>query len=269
VRVVVLADVHGNLAALEAALEEVERQSPDQIVVAGDVINGAPDSSACWEMVKSLRCPIVRGNHERYVFDFDSERAEPEWSTPQFGIVQTSVSQLNCEQRQELANLALDWSHPHIPDLIVVHASLRKDSDAIRPYTPEPVLKTMFPRESLPSIIVRGHDHHCGIRAWQGRQVVTTGSVGLPLDGNPAAQFVSLERRRGEWAVQHHAVPYDLEATLRRFEETDHVGRSGPMGRLLLREIATAAHHITPFLNFYRKLEGVSLDEAVSRFLEM
>lgn len=269
-RIAILADIHGNLAALEAALAEVERLSPDLVLVAGDVVNGAPDSAACWERVKALGCPTLRGNHERYVFDFGTERAAPEWSTPQFGPVQVSVADLSPAQRDELAALPPTWRDSQAPDLVIVHASLRSDRDSVLPYTPDKLLESMFASQDLPNLIVRAHNHQCAVRHWNGRRIVTAGSVGLPLDGNPAAQFTVLERRAADWDVRHLAVPYDVEWTLRRFRETDYVDRAGPVGRLLLREVATAGHHLVPFLRFYERTrpDGLTLERAVHRFLE-
>ncbi len=62
-RLVLIADIHGNLPALEAALAEIETLRPDRLIVAGDIVDGGPDSAACWRRVKALGCPIIRGNH--------------------------------------------------------------------------------------------------------------------------------------------------------------------------------------------------------------
>jgi predicted phosphodiesterase len=268
-RIAVLADIHGNLAALEAALEAVQRMSPDRLVIAGDVVDGAPDSAACWELVKSLGCPVLRGNHERYVFDFGTERAAPEWSTPRFGPVQVTVEDMTPEQRSELSRLPLSWRDPDAPGVLVVHASTRADSDTVLPYTPPERIAEMFGEPDLPPLILRGHNHECATRAWNGRQIVTVGSVGLPLDGNPAAQFTVVDQTREGWEVRHHAVPYDVEATLRRFREVDYLTRSGPMGRLMIREVATASYHFVPFLRFYHRArqEEMPLERAVECFL--
>ncbi|HQC65046.1 MAG TPA: metallophosphoesterase, partial [Anaerolineaceae bacterium] len=66
-RVAVLSDVHGNLAAFEAALADARAQSPDQIILAGDYINGGPDSQACLHLALNSGLVALRGNHERYV----------------------------------------------------------------------------------------------------------------------------------------------------------------------------------------------------------
>lgn len=55
-RIAVLADIHGNLPAFEDALKHVSQQKVDQIILAGDIVNGSPDSKACWSLAMSLGC---------------------------------------------------------------------------------------------------------------------------------------------------------------------------------------------------------------------
>jgi predicted phosphodiesterase len=267
VRVAVLADIHGNLAALEAALEAVERLHPDRLVVAGDVVDGAPDSIPCWERVLALGCPVLRGNHERYVFDYGTERADPVWSTERFGPLRTTLDEIPPARRGELEALPLCWQDAHAPGMLVVHASLRSDADSVLPYTEDDEMEVMFPPAMLPPLVLRGHNHLCQTQRFCDTLIVTAGSIGLPLDSNPSAQFAVAELGSDGWRVRHHAVRYDVDATLRRFEQTDYVDRAGPMGRLLVREVATASPHFVPFLRFWSRRRGESLERAVSSFL--
>ena len=85
-RIAVLADIHGNLPAFEAALKHVAHQKVDQMILAGDIINGAPDSKACWALALSLGCPVLRGNHERYAAHFGTPQASPDWLMEKFAI---------------------------------------------------------------------------------------------------------------------------------------------------------------------------------------
>jgi predicted phosphodiesterase len=269
-RIAVLADIHGNLAALEAALDRVEDLWVDQLVVAGDVVVGSPDSLACWQRVRALGCPVLRGNHERYVCDLGTERAPPEWSTPQFGPVQYAAAQLGAEIRKELASLPMTLRLRDTPDLLIVHGSPQSDSDLVFPYTSEAALAGMF-GDVFENWIVRAHNHYAGVRLWGNRRIVTTGSVGLPLDGSPTAQFSVLEWREGTWAVEHHSVAYDVETTLKRFRKSGYLEQAGPMARLFMREVETASFHIVPFLKWQteQKRAGGTLElgEAVDAFL--
>lgn len=274
-RLALIADIHGNLPALEAALAEIETLQPDRLIVAGDIVDGGPDSGACWRRVKALGCPVIRGNHERYVFDYGTPRADPAWTSPQFAPLRFARAELSDAEVAELAALPPVWRDAALPDLLVVHASLRGDNDSIFPYTPDALIDPMFEGiDPAVKLIVRGHNHSCSTREWASRRIVTTGSVGLPQDGNPAAQFLLLERSGGsaDWRIRHRAVRYDIGATLRRFRESGYLDKAGPLGRLFYREMETGTHQIVPFLRFYgaARSRGVqwTLEDTLRRFLD-
>jgi hypothetical protein len=127
----------------------------------------------------------------------------------------------------------------------------------------------MYPDVSE-KVIVRAHNHLGQVRLWDGRTIVTAGSVGLPLDSSPTAQYLVLEGAAGAWRITHHSVPYDVDAAVRRFDETGYLDAVGPVGRLFQREVATASHHIVPFLRAYARWsseERISLADGLTRFL--
>jgi predicted phosphodiesterase len=268
-RLAILADIHGNLPAFEAALAHVAGQAPDQMLIAGDVVVGSPDSDACWRLAQSLDCPILRGNHERYVADFGRPAAPAVWSTEQFAPLHWALAQLSDTERQAMGELPRLLRLPAAPDLLLVHASARDDHDTIAAHTPEAQLQAMFPNVAE-RYLIRAHNHVAQVRLWGERLIVTAGSVGLPLDAQPTAQYLLLDQTPTGWCIQHQSVPYDLDATLRRFRETGYLAATGPMGRLFMREVATASPQIIPF--FHRRARwsrsgNLSLAAAVDRFL--
>jgi len=277
-RLAVIGDIHGNFEALEAVLAELDQLAPDQIVVSGDVVDGGPDSALCWERVKSLGCPILRGNHERYVFAYGEEGTDPAFATEQFAPLHYTLENLSVAQRAELAALPLSWTSPDWPGLLIVHASQRSDADSIWPHTPSEALDAMFSK-TAPKLIVRSHNHFCSTREWRGRRIVTTGAVGLPLDGQPRPQFCLLTRSRSAAGrpstirVEHRNVAYDVEATLRRCQETGYAARGGVVGRMFMREIATGAPQVVPFLRHFNSLKiahpTLSLEEAERSYRQL
>lgn len=265
-RIAILADVHGNLPAFEAALAHAHRLGYDQLIIAGDLINGAPDSRACWDLARSLGGAILRGNHERYVYDFDAPDAPPLWKSERFAPVQWTVAQFSIEERRGMATLPAAFA---LDGLYVTHASPRRDNDSVQSYTPEHEIAAMFEGVTAP-LIVRGHDHWGQIRLWGWGAIVTAGSVGMTLDEHPTARYVIADQADHEWRFEHHAVEYDVDATVQRFASTGYLDAGGPMARLLLREIALASPHIVPFLRLYERWaqqESLSLGEGVERFL--
>lgn len=264
-RIAIIADIHGNLLALKAVLAHIESLHVDSVVVAGDIVVGSPDSLACWELVKALGYPVLRGNHERYVFDLGTERAKPEWSQPQFGPVQFAAAQLGEAVRLELAALPLSLRLSEAPDVLFTHASARNDTDLVFPYTRDAEIVPMF-AGSEERWLIRGHNHYAGVRLWGERRIVTVGSVGLPLDGTPAAQYSVIERGANDWALQMYAVPYDVDAAVRRFVDAGYLDEAGPMARLFMREVETASSHIVPFLKWWKSHTTLPFAEAVEQF---
>jgi predicted phosphodiesterase len=269
VRLAILADIHGNLAAFQAALDHAATQGVDQIVIAGDVVNGAPDSRECWQLAQSLGCPILRGNHERYVAHFGTAQAQPIWGTEQFAPLHWTVAQFSDEEREAMGSLPLTLRLKDAPDLLLVHGSARSDHDTITAHTPEGELSAMF-EGTHERYIVRGHNHVGRVRLWDDRFIITNGAAGWPLDGYRTSQYLVLEQQRNSWHMTQHSVPYNVETTLGRFEENGYLEATGPMGVLFMREVATAAQHVVPFFNAYHRWSAqapITLQDALERFL--
>lgn len=271
IRVAVLSDIHGNLPAFEAALQHAAQLKPDLTLINGDIVIGSPDSKDCLALAESTGFPLLRGNHERYVAHYGTSKASPLWTTDQFTPLQWAVSQLSDQERQALEVFPTSLSLPELPGVLVVHASERGDHDTIEPRTTEQALLEMFPTAQVPYII-RSHNHHAQVRLWQKGVIITTGSVGLPLDSNPTAQYLLLERVGEHWTFHHQSVPYDLNAAIQRFHDTHYLSATGPMGRLFYRELVTAAQHIVPFLRLYQQWQAqgeITLAQAFDRFINL
>lgn len=265
-RLAVLADVHGNLQALEAVLEHAQKQNVDQIIIAGDLINYLADSRACWDLVKSLNSPVIRGNHERYVFHYDTPFAKPDWYKEQFKGLKWVVEQFSDAEREEMAALPFSL---RFDDLLIVHASFRDDYDTIHPETPTSKLQEMFAGSSE-AFILRGHNHRSFSVRFNGRFVESLGSAGLPLDGTPEAKYVIAEKRGKDWHFSRQQVAYDKEKAVRRLSETGYLEAGGPIAKIALKELQTSKDYIVRFWNEYEKWSQhrtLTLEQAVDAFL--
>lgn len=263
-RIAVLADIHGNIHAFEAVLEHLQQQSVDQIVIAGDIINGLPHSHKCWEKIQSLNCIVIRGNHERYLFDFDSPHAPDIWKTELYGPVHQTYQQLSKDTIHSLANLP---TYHRINNVLIVHASYRNDVDAVEHKTNEE-LDAMFGNNE--PFIIRAHNHIWFQRQWKSREIFSIGSVGLPLNGNTNAQYAIATQTNAGWVIEKQYVAYDIQHALQSFDASGYFDLAGSMGKLFYRELLTAKHQLTPFLqrfgDAYEKGE-LTLEQAVNKYL--
>ena len=203
-----LYDVHGNLPALEAVLDEVAAADCEEIVVGGDVVPG-PMPGACLAALKSQPLPVrfLYGNGERNVLAIERgdvlERVPP----PVQEILRWTADALSPE---ELATLR-DWPptvRREAPGLEVLfcHATPRDENEIFTRLTPEDRLRPVFEGVTEP-LVVCGHTHMQFDRGIDGTRIVNAGSVGMPF-GDPGAYWVVL--RPGD--VDLRRTEYDLEA---------------------------------------------------------
>lgn len=202
--VAVLADLHGNLVALEAVLTEAVQRGVERILIAGDIAWG-PQPSETVALVKSLTAPTttVRGNADREVADpetvdgDDFLHASTRWCAEQVGPA----------GRAWLAALPLTASI-HIDgfgDILLCHGSPRSDIDELRPETDPGQIEAWLTGHPEP-VIICGHTHLQFDRMADNRRIVNPGSVGLHY-GVDGAQWALI----GPDGVELRTTPYDRQ----------------------------------------------------------
>ena len=276
-KIAVLADIHGNLAAFQAVIDDIEAWSPDLVVFAGDVVNRGPQSGACLDLLLRLRdergWQLIRGNHERYVLSFDQARRRPDFpnSGPNYELSRmTRWSHSQVRGKLELIGALPEQLRIDLggETLAVHHASLRHDRDGISEESPDEELRAQV--DGSAALFCVGHTHVPLARRLGGTLVVNAGSVGLPFDGDTRAAYARLTRRRTGWRAQIVRVPYDVATTARAFVESGTLEAVGAHAQLMLQELQTGRSLLFDFVPAYheRVLAGaISLDEAVREYL--
>ncbi len=265
-RLAVLADVHGNLQALEAVLEHAQKQNVDQIIVAGDLINILPDSRACWDLVMSLNLPLLRGNHERYIYHYNTPHAHPDWYKENFQGLPFVFNQFTPEERQAMSELPM---YIRFDNLLITHATYRADNESFSSETSPDELEPMF-AGSVETFILRGHNHRFFSATFRSRIIESMGSAGLPLDGTPEAKYSIAEKQGEAWKFYRQAVPYDREATIKHFIDSGYLAAAGPVAKLALRELQDSRDYLVRFVINYVKWsqnETLTMTQAVDAFL--
>lgn len=220
--IAVISDIHGNLHALEAVLAEIDRRSTTQVVVGGDLALGGPAPAECVHLIRSRGYPSIRGNTD-------------EWLTRKPNRVTDAISwaaaRLSDEDRGFLGGLPFLWRLQTPADLAVVHATPWSISDVVPPDAPESVVERVF-AETRASAVVYGHIHHAYVRAFHGKVLANSGSVGLPFDGDQRSAFIILRPARKSWEAEIVRVKYDVDAAIHEAEKTDNPERSRWVRRL-------------------------------------
>jgi predicted phosphodiesterase len=291
-RLALLADIHGNLPALEAVEAELARLQPDAVVVDGDVINAVPFTPQVIDYVRARDWVVVRGNHEFYYLDYGTERAIPGCEDPdRWGALHWLIDHIRPDQGAYLAMLPDERTFylPGASPLRVAHGVPGRNRTGFYRKQPDAAIAAEI-RGVQEHTLVSAHTHvqidrhvaldddeqageaadpHAGIdlflhaprrrRHWH---VINPGSVGLPLDKRPHAQFAILESvphtvEPGGWRVTHHAVPYDRRPALEAYTTSGLLDAGGVIAQLFYWEVVTAEPEI---IFFYRWAAANGLD---------
>ena len=272
-KIAIFADVHGNYHALEAVLDDIERERVDVTVCAGDMINPFPDSLRVWRKLKALNIPMVRGNHEDYILTYHNSPADNEIRTGvQFKPVQLLAQQLDAQTLAEIAALPLSLTipGPGDDDVLVCHASPSSNSRSYAIHFDNEMTGDLT-RISAKTI-VGGHIHMQWEQRWQDKWLLLTGSVGLAFEGVAAADYLLLRRQNGRWRAEFRAVPYNRQAAADALTKNGFLRQGGPIAWLMFDELATSEMRLVPFLSkFCPKPKPVTLpdwEKWTQRYLE-
>lgn len=220
-RIAAIYDIHGNLPALEAVLDEIDKHGADEVVVGGDVVPG-PMPRECLHALDALEVPVhfVRGNGEREVLAVRNGASAGE-GVPEslHRVLRWVAEELTDDDARALARWSstLTLAVPGIGDVLFCHATPLSDKEIFTPVTPEERLLHHF--EKCPAdVVVCGHTHLQFQRRVGGVQVVNAGSVGMVF-GEPGADWLLI----GPGVDPRHT-SYDRERAAERITATAYPG---------------------------------------------
>jgi putative phosphoesterase len=219
-RLGLIADVHGNLLALDAVVEELHAEGVDELLCLGDVAVG-PQPVATLERIEELGCPVVMGNWDSYFLNgFPGQRSELGRTLVEMGA--WWAEQLTPEARATIKRFEGSVERPleNGARMLAVHGSPRSFEDFIFPTTPDDEVEEMLDGARAP-LMLAGHTHFPMLRRHEEMLLVNPGSVGLPFTGPgpvmricPWAEYAILEIEDGRWSVDHRRTDFDVEAHL-------------------------------------------------------
>ncbi|MBD3404030.1 metallophosphoesterase [candidate division GN15 bacterium] len=222
----VISDIHANLEALEAVLEDLRSQHIDTVYCLGDVVGYGCDPTRCLELVVE-HCDIrLMGNHEYYALGLISNDYLSPVARQSAAWTQEHLTE---EDIETISNFEME---AHLADIHLVHAS---------PFEPESwryILATQEAQRAFDcmqgTICFYGHSHlpmifSCStegeIRHQVGhdfqpsddkRYLVNVGSVGQPRDNDPKACYALFDADAR--TVTYRRVAYDIEKTQQKMK---------------------------------------------------
>ena len=257
--IAVIADIHANLPALEAVLQDATELGADTLVVNGDLVNRGPSNVAVLERILELNPDAMTlGNHDDlmrkgvdrdpdipalwFEDDFWRGMAWPAAQLAQAGLV---------DPLRDLP-LSLRVAEPGLPSLLFSHGSPRHYREGYAAYLSDDAFAEIL--GSYPADVLIGSHTHRPFEYRLGQNLIlNTGAVGAPFNGDPRAQYLVLHPQNGGWQPEFRAVPYNRTAALSAFETSGYLEAGGVSARIFYEELRLAR---PLYMGFWEWTEG-------------
>lgn len=223
--IAILSDVHANLDALEAVLEDMQAFSPREIVCLGDVVGYGSEPRACWELLLQHNVRTVLGNHEVLtMLDYALSDLREDVAAG-IALAREQLSDADLAMLREFpftlngGNEAYVHSSLHEPEAFFyvtdparcrLHFARQKTRWCFIGHTHRPVVWVQGRRGGVRKVKSSESELSGGIEKF----LVNVGSVGQPRDGDNRACYV-LFHPETEY-LEYRRVDYDVEAACSR-----------------------------------------------------
>lgn len=234
-KIALISDIHANLPALEAVLEDIEMKRPDVIYCLGDLIGYNLWPNQVIELIRRHGIATIAGNHDLKVSKVfstqDTEKPKKSFDNTYKLVGNKEIDYLLTLPRK--LRLDFQFSNDNL-NVLMVHGSPRSINEYLLEDLPEEYMLEMV-SEFKADILCFGHTHkpyHRIIKSVKNSRehfhhLINTGSVGKPKDGDPRACYVLLTIDQASSAshsntvqVEFVRVKYDIEKVALAVEES-------------------------------------------------
>lgn len=219
-----ISDIHGNLEALQAVYQEIDRLGVDDVLCLGDIIGYGPDPEKCIELVRDRASVILAGNHDHAPIGLVNVTY---FNTYAKQAVEWTAAKISKEAREFLEGCPLIHEYERFT---IVHSTPSNPSaweyilsidDAVENF---PFINTrccFIGHSHVPVIISKTADEQIQVQRLsrfvfqeQCKYIVNIGSVGQPRDLDPRAAFAIFDDETFQYDL--HRVKYDIGKVQRK-----------------------------------------------------
>lgn len=272
-RFAVLADIHGNLPALKAVLQDVHRLGVDGIWALGDYLIGGPGPNEVMRLLVEAASVMILGNNERYLLDFDAgltpeRRTAPQWMPMRWAYQHLDRQWLELiRELPEQRVLRIDGA----PPVRLVHGSHRRLREPLLP-DDDPLCAQRFREagfwaaQDIPTrlsevldeleeqALLCGHTHIPWIQRRGDLLAVNVGSVGGPIDGDPHARYALVTWTGERWEAELRGVSYDWSQVYDNMMNSGYWNEVGEMARALWLGVRSGQNVVYALLTHARQM---------------
>ena len=230
-KIAVISDIHGNMEAVNAVMEDIEKNECERVFVLGDYAMAGPEPSPTvgFFMTKKYdpKYSLIQGNTDAMIANFSDEMYENlKQNAPIMAeALKNDAEILSKEEKEFLKTLPaqLEVEEGGVKFLLV-HGSPRKNNEDILPDTPIEEIEKMLENVDA-SVVLCGHTHiPTGFQTSSKKTVVNAGSIGRPFTPEPKACYLIIEAEFGKCVFTHYFVDYNKEKASEKLQKRTFKG---------------------------------------------
>ena len=215
-KIAVISDIHGNMQALSAVMQDIETQKCDRIFVLGDYAMAGPQPRETvqffMEKLNDRKYTMIQGNTDLMIANYSEDLYDMiHDSAP----IMAQALKLDTKELSNLEKAFLITLPEKIEvtaggiKFLLVHGSPRRNNEDILPNTMLDKVEKMLANVKA-DVVLCGHTHiPCGFQTRTKKTVINAGSVGRPFTPEPKACYLTIIVDKGACEYEHHFVDYD------------------------------------------------------------
>lgn len=218
-KIAVISDIHGNMEALEAVLEDINKEGCEKVFCLGDISMAGSEPSRTLNKIKELseneNFTLIQGNTDEMLSGFSQDVFN---TLMDLNEVMANAYVADCEElsdsdRNFLASLDKNKEIEIFGvKILLVHGSPRRNNENIFPDLPITEVEEMIKGTSA-NLILCGHTHiPCGYQTNMNQTVVNVGSIGRPFSEEPKSCYLIIDLSAdSKFFVSHKFVSYEVK----------------------------------------------------------
>jgi len=237
-KIAILSDIHGNMIALNAVMDDVKRNNCEQTFFLGDYSLGGPEPMPtidyCMHLSTYNNIEMIQGNTDKFIAEYSEELYRDLYNNGapiMANALKDEASNLPPSQKEFLKNLPTEKQiEIEGIKILLVHGSPRKNNEDIGPETDSKDVEEMV-KDTDANVVLCGHTHlPCGFQTLSKKTVINVGSVGRPFTENAKSCYLILDIQNGKYTIEHKFVNYNNQKSAdilakRHFEGADKLAQ--------------------------------------------
>ncbi|HZK83146.1 MAG TPA: metallophosphoesterase family protein [Desulfosporosinus sp.] len=218
-KIAVISDIHGNIPALKAVLEDIKNRNIERIFCLGDLAGKGPSSTEAVDKIKEYCEVVIKGNWDYYLTEIEGDEVFM-WHQKKLGVERLLyMKELPIYKEFYISGKLLRLCHASPNDLFHRVYLFTEQSKRLKLFEATPTLNVEA------DVVGYGDIHGAHIDNFEGKTIFNVGSVGNPLD-IPQASYGIIEGKlddKNKWpfTISLVRVPYDIQLAIDHANSTD------------------------------------------------